>query len=89
MKLVINSGFGAFGLSKEAYEFLGLEWDGYGYPDLKREDARLVECIETLGKKANGLFAELKVLEIPDDVKYTIEHYDGIESVHEVHRVWK
>lgn len=89
MKLVINGGFGAFSLSEEAYKFLGLEWDGYGYPNISREDARLVECVETLGSKACGLFAELKVIEIPDDVEYTIEHYGGIESVHEVHRVWK
>ena len=89
MKLVINRGFGAFSLSKAAYAYLGLEWDDCGYPNLKRDDARLVECVETLGKKANGIFAELKVVEIPDDVKYTIEHYGGIESVHEVHRVWR
>lgn len=31
MKVVINRRFGGFGVSKEAYDFMGLEWDGYGY----------------------------------------------------------
>jgi hypothetical protein len=78
-------------LSEKAYEFLGLEWDGYGYKysgyDL-RTDAKLVECVETLGEKADGRFAELKVVEIPDDVEWEIDEYDGLETIHEVHRVW-
>lgn len=35
-----------------------------------------------------GRYAELKVVEIPDDVKWTIEEYDGWEHVAEKHRVW-
>lgn len=91
MKIVINRCYGGFGLSKEAYEFLGLEWDGYGFKydsDEQRTDPNLIRCVETLGKKANGLFANLKVVDIPDDVDYEIEEYDGVESIHEVHRVW-
>ena len=88
-KVVLNGGFGAFSLSKEAYEFLGLEWDDCGCPNISREDARLVECVEKLGKKAGGLFTDIKIVEIPADVEYTIEHYFGVESIHEVHRVWK
>ena len=91
MKVVINRCFGGFSLSEKAYEFLGLEWDKYGYKyngyDF-RNDARLVECVETLGEEADGRFAELKVVEIPDDVEWEIEEYDGLESIHEVHRVW-
>lgn len=91
MKVVINRCFGGFSLSERAYEFLGLEWDGYGYKyndnDL-RTDAKLVECVETLGEEADGRFAELKVVEIPDDVEWEIDYYDGLESIHEVHRVW-
>lgn len=92
MKIVINRCFGGFGLSKEAYEYLGLEWDdfGYAYHDhYARTDAKLVECVETLGHGANGRYAELKVVEIPDDVEWEISYYDGLESVHEVHRVWE
>ena len=92
MKVVINKCFGGFGLSKEAYDFLGLEWNGYGYAyrdEEKRTDPKLIECVETLGHKADGYFANLKVVEIPDDVEWEINDYDGIESIHEVHRVWE
>lgn len=91
MKVVINRCFGGFSLSKMAYEFMGLEWDGYGYKysgyDM-RTDSGLVACVETLGEKADGRCAELKVVEIPDDVDWEIDEYDGLETVHEVHRVW-
>ena len=85
MKIVINKRYGGFGLSKEAYEYLGLAWDGHG----NRADHKLVECVETLGDIANGQFAKLKVVEIPDDVEWEIEEYDGVEWVAEVHRTWK
>ena len=91
MKVVINRCFGGFGLSEKAYEFLGLEWDGFGYKyngDYFRTDAKLVECVETLGEEANGRYAELKVVEIPDDVEWEIDYYDGVETIHEVHRSW-
>ena len=91
MKVVINRCFGGFSLSEKAYEFLGLEWDDYGYKyndhDL-RTDAKLVECVEALGDEADGIFVELKVVEIPDDVEWKINYYDGLETIHEVHRVW-
>jgi hypothetical protein len=90
-KIVVNRCFGGFSLSKEAYEELGLEWDGYGFAyddDDKRDDPKLVEVVERLGAKADGRYADLKVVEIPDDVEWTIEEYDGSEHVSEVHRTW-
>jgi hypothetical protein len=36
----------------------------------------------------NGDFAELKVVEIPDDVQWQIEEYDGKEWIAEKHRTW-
>jgi hypothetical protein len=89
MKIVINRCYGGFGLSKDAYEFLGKEWDGYGFAScIKRTDPKLVECVETLGSKANGNFANLKVVEIPNDVTWEIDEYDGMETIEEVHRTW-
>lgn len=91
MKVVVNKRFGGFGLSKKAYEFLGLEWDGYGfkYRDYNmRTDHKLVECVETLGREANGTFSALKVVDIPDDVDWEIDDYDGFETIHEVHKSW-
>lgn len=53
-----------------------------------RTDSVLTEVVEELGEKANGYRAQLKVVEIPDDMKYEITDYDGIETLHEIHRVW-
>jgi hypothetical protein len=44
--------------------------------------------VEQLGNAANGDFAELKVVEIPDDVEWIIQEYDGDEWISEKHRTW-
>jgi hypothetical protein len=54
-----------------------------------RNDLDLVAVVEELGDKANGFSAELKVVEIPDDVDWEIANYDGMEHVAEKHRVWR
>ena len=56
--------------------------------DIKRDDPALVKTVMDLGKKANGRHAELKIVEIPDDVDWEITEYDGLEQVEEKHRVW-
>lgn len=56
--------------------------------EIDRSDPDLVAVVEALGKKASGMFAELKIVTIPDDVDWEIEEYDGMESVHEKHRSW-
>lgn len=90
MKVVINESYGGFGLSKKAYEFLGIEWDGYGYGyNEDRSNPDLVRCVETLKEDSFGRFARLKVIEIPDDVKWHIEEYDGAEWVAEDHQTWE
>ena len=93
IKIVINACFGGFRLSKEAYDYLGLEWDEYGdafsWPDGdRRTDPKLVECVETLGEKASGNLSRLKVVEVPANVDWSIEDYDGSETVCESHRSW-
>ena len=93
MKVAINTCFGGFSLSKEAYEYLGIPWDEYGYEysdfDAEsRTDEKLIECITVLGEKANGSLAKLKIVDIPEDVNWYIDDYDGMESVEEVHRSW-
>lgn len=96
MKIVINDCFGGFGLSKEAYDFMNIECErfmGLTYYsqtyEPSRDDPKLVECVETLGKKASGRFANLKVVEIPDGIEWEIEDYDGMETVVEKHRRWR
>lgn len=92
MKLVINRCFGGFSLSPLAQEALAQKKGRATAPQdqrpLDRADKDLVEIVEELGSLADGGYAELEVIEIPDGVNYTIEKYDGIESVHEVHRSW-
>jgi hypothetical protein len=56
-------------------------------PD-NRSDPALIRTVEELGDIANGSCAQLAVIEIPDDVDYTIQEYDGIEWVAERHRTW-
>lgn len=54
-----------------------------------RSHPDLIKVVEELGEKANGTCAKLEIIEIPDDVKYEIDEYDGSESIHEVHRSWR
>lgn len=57
--------------------------------DLARDDPDLVAVVEELGNQANGRHAELKIVDIPDDVNWYIEEYDGQEWVAERHRTWE
>ena len=54
-----------------------------------RSDPDLIAVVEELGVYANGRYAELKIVEIPDDIKWHIEDYDGRECIAEDHRRWE
>jgi len=56
--------------------------------DLERNCATLIEVVQELGKEASGRCASLEIIEIPDDVEWQIEEYDGNEWVAEKHRKW-
>lgn len=141
MKIVINSCFGGFGLSKaghkeylkrkgkEAYFYIqtkykhrvngideyervddttidGLytitstvdlgktidespnESDRFYDRDLERTDPDLIAVVEELKEKADGQFAKLNIVEIPEGVEWGISEYDGQETVEEKHRSW-
>lgn len=78
-------------MNEESRKKYGLDRDLYSlslYDDKKRADPVLVRCVEELGKKSFGAYAELEIVEIPDGVDFEIEEYDGMESVHEKHRSW-
>lgn len=57
--------------------------------DIPRNHPLLIECVETLGAKANGACADLDVVEIPDGIEWEISEYDGNESIEEKHRSWR
>lgn len=46
-----------------------------------REDETLIEVVEELGQKASGRFGNLQIVEIPDNVFYQINEYDGLETI--------
>lgn len=56
--------------------------------NIPRDDPILVSVVEDLGEAANGSYATLKVVEIPDDAEWEIAEYDGYEHVAEKHRTW-
>lgn len=70
----------------------GPRWFGYGYAGrdcgYDRDDPDLVAAVEALGDEANGSHARLQIVEIPDDVAWTVEEYDGNEHIAEEHRTW-
>ena len=90
MQIVINSCYGGFDLSDKAldmYKQLSNKSEVYAY-ELDRTDPILIQVVETLGAEADGRFAKLRIIEIPDDIEWEITEYDGSESVEEVHRKW-
>ncbi len=102
MRVVINSCFGGFGLSETAQRMYckikGIEpgeWNAYGFfenlhvNDIERNDPILVSIIEQLGIVANVQYSKLKIVDIPDDVKWDIHEYDGMEWIAEIHRTWR
>ncbi len=101
MKVVLNKRFGGFGLTKIVFEELGIDWDGYGYLSNEdmgiestdynayRTDERLIKAIEKIGLgESSASLASLQIVDIPDDIEWEIDDYDGIETVHEKHRSW-
>lgn len=92
MKIAVNKCFGGFGLSHAALarysELAGHSFDEYSSDDASRADPILIAVIEELGDAANGEYAILDIVEIPDGIEWTIEEYDGREWVAEKHRTW-
>lgn len=56
---------------------------------IPRDDEHLVRVVEELRGEANGHCAELKVVSVPDEVKWEIAKIDGVEHVSEIHRTWE
>jgi hypothetical protein len=56
--------------------------------DIERNDPVLVKVVEELGSKSFGFAANLKIVEVPDDVDWEVVQYDGLEHIAEKHRTW-
>lgn len=78
MKIVINKIFGGFSLSNKAIEKYGLD-DSH---NIDRTDEKLIQAVEEMGEAANGKYAKLAVVEIPNEsTDYYIGEEDGFESL--------
>ena len=66
---------------------MGSGFDMFG-DDMRRDDPLLVQVVKEMGEKANGPCANLRVVNVPDDVEWEIAEYDGREWVSEKHRTW-
>ena len=84
MKIAISKSYGGFHLTQEQREALIKLHPGL--PDIDtfvgRDDPSLILAIEQCPGGA------VTVVEIPDDVKWQIDDYDGYEWVAEQHRTW-
>jgi hypothetical protein len=90
--IVINDCYGGFGLSdraiKEYRQMAGITESDFSDRDIPRDDPYLVKIVKNLGMAANGAHANLKIVEVPGDVKWIVQEYDGAEWVAEEHRTW-
>ena len=92
-KVVINTFYGGFGLSEESLEDYrkrkNITEDTLFDWEIPRDCPVLVEMVEQGGTDVDGIYSELKVVDIPDGVNWYIEEYDGMEHVAERHRTWR
>ena len=61
----------------------------WSYHDIARNDPILVQVVQEMGEKVNSTYSSLKMVDIPLDVQWFIEDYDGLEHVSEKHRTWR
>lgn len=94
MKIIINSCYGGFGLSDKAMKEIA-KLDSqlgslYNRDNKLRTNPIVISVVEKLGKEANGMCAELEIIEIPfeNEDGWYIDEYDGIETIRENHRSW-
>ena len=94
MKYVRNNSYGGFGLSKQAvrlfnqYAETAYEGSFELQYEVPRNDPNLVKVVEELGEAASEDYAELIIVEVPNDVSPEIQDYDGLEKFVEPHRKW-
>ena len=103
MKLVINSQFGGFELSQKAVDLykkyinekdpaivLGDDffYTGELGDKIPRYDPCLLRVLEEIGAEAGTSVSRLTIVEIPDNIKWMIQEYDGYEWVTQAHKIY-
>lgn len=91
MKILINKCHGVFEFSPlfiKKYENIHNESIPHNIRE-ERTDSRVIALFEQLGsEQSSGEFSRLQIVEIPDDIDWEINEYDGHEKVVEKHRSW-
>ena len=97
MQVVINTSYSNFAISGDAILLIQKkiknpkaksQINAYAF-DNDRSNPLLVEAVQKLGAKANGLYTTLKIVEIPDDVEWRVDAVNGKEIIREKHRIWQ
>ena len=97
MQVVINTSYSNFAISRDAILLIQKkiknpkaksQINAYAF-DNDRSNPLLVEAVQKLGAKANGLYTTLKSVEIPDDVEWRVDAVNGKEIIREKHRIWQ
>ena len=91
-KIVINTCHSGFGLSAAAEskykELAGITDPDFYSRSIPRDDEHLIAVVEFMGTDADNEYSDLKIVDVPDDVNWYVEEYDGKEWVAERHQTW-
>lgn len=89
MKILINKCHGGLEFSSAAIdEFEKRTGSTLADTGNFRTNSTLIQIVEEMGQRASDKYSKIVVIEIPDDVDWIIEEYDGNEWVAEKHRTW-
>lgn len=92
VRVIINKSYGGFCVSQKAIKEYNSQMkkinpqhtdvSQYAY-EISRYDPILVSIVEKMGKKANGDYSELEIVDIPKEYIHfmTIHEYDGVETI--------
>lgn len=72
-------------LAEDDKDEFSINWND---PEL-RKDPILVDVVKELGAQACTACSQPKVVEVPADADVYIEYDDGLETIHEKHRIWR
>lgn len=103
-KILVNNAYGGYTVSYDLARLAGQlgykraqtaaeTWDRYSEYSLSDDEDRshpaMISAYEMLEASGNiEALNDLRIADIPDDAKWFIDDYDGIETVREEHRTW-
>ena len=98
-KIVINKCFGGFALSDARMALYATLKGVTAHPDdddfpiqiwdIARDDPDLVSVVQQIPEDEGIVGTDLRVIEIPDDVDWQIDDWDGMEHIVDRKRIWR